>query len=216
MTDHPSPDDRFDPTDPAMVAWAGQDETGGGSLLSADLATLADTIDQAHRNDQRRLLWLNVQEVLPSLVGAYIFGSAIPRAERPVAVGLAAAVALAVGGFLAVSSIRHHRADRRWDSSVRDQLARRLSQVRHRSWLYRRVAYWYLLPCAAGIVLFRYGIGGQFRAGNEVLYGGIGVALFAGLYLINRWIGRTRYDSEVERLESLLADMDGAAPPAAE
>lgn len=210
MTDHTPSEVGFDPTDPIVAAWADQGEAGAPRQLTSDLAALVDSVAEAHRKDQRRLFWVNVREFVPSLVVAGALGFSVSGSARPLATLVAAALVLAVGCFLVVSSIRHQRADRRWGISVRDQLARRLAQVNHRAWLYRNVAWWYLLPIAVAIVLFQYGIGGDVRTGEGLAFFGFCIGLFAVLYRMNRKIGRTRYEPEVERLESLLAELDRA------
>ena len=215
MTDHSSSSDGFDPTDPIMTAWAAQDEDAG-HLGSTDLGDIADSVAKAHRKDQRWLLWLNAQEFLPSILvsGGFLF--AVPNAVRPMAVVASSMIVLGTGLFLVISSVRHHRADRRWNSSMRDQLARRLAQVSHRAWLYRHVGTWYILPLLFAIVLFRFGTEDSFyEPEGELLFWGLLLGVNFVLYLINRWIGRSKYETEVERLQSLLAEFDAKAPPSA-
>lgn len=198
--------DHFDPSDPLLVAWADQGDARHGSM---DPASLVDSVADAHRRDQRRLLWLNVREVVPSLFVAGVFGALAPRSVRPPAALAAALLALGVGCFLAVSSLRHHRADNRWGSSVRDQLARRLAQLEHRAWLYRYVAWWYFLPLGVAIALFWYAAGGGTSPGELAVWG-LFAAVLAVLYVRTRRHGRSRYESEAERLRSVLAEFDQA------
>ena len=169
---------------------------------------LAGSIAKAHRKDQFRLLWLNVQEVVPCIVLAVAFALGAREVPRPAAAIAAALIVLAVGGFLLVTSIRHHLADRRWDVSMRDQVARRLAQVRHRAKLYRSILWWYLLPLLAAIALILYAVGELGEAIREPVSVGIIAVIFVGVYILNRWYGRTRFESEVERLEALLADFE--------
>ncbi len=207
MTSPAFPGDGFDPADPIVAAWANQDEAAI-KLPHIDPEALAGSIAKAHRKDQLRLLWLNVQEFVPSVFVAIIFGTAVPGSPRPVAVVLAAAIVLAVGLFLVVTSVRHHLADRRWDTSMRAQVARRLAQVNHRARLYRSILWWYELPLFVAILLFLYGIGDLAASVESVFFWAFLAALFGGIYVLNRWYGRTRFESEVERLETLLADFE--------
>lgn len=206
MTDYPPSDTAFDPNDPLVTAWADQGEADGPSL-SSDPAALADSVAGAHRKDRRRLWRITIQEVSAGLIPAAVFSWNAPETERPAAMLVAAALGLAAVGFLAFSSIIHERDDRSWGSSVRDQLARRLAQVEHGAWMYRHIAWWYLAPIGLAIVLVRYAVGGPLGL-FDLAYFGICVALFAVLYWWNRRIGRTRYESEVERLKPLLAEFD--------
>lgn len=209
MTDQTPSDDPFDMDDPIARAWADQDQTSSPSLRSTDLAGLADSVARAHRKEQRLLIWLNAQEVLPSVAIAALVSIRASDSARPAATLLAAAIVLAVGCFLAITSIRHHRADRGWGTSVRDQLARRLAQVDHRARLFRNVAWWYLLPCATAIALLRYGAGGDVGT-PDLIAAILAVGFLAVLYWFNRRVGRTRYEPEVEQLRALLVDFDRA------
>jgi len=209
MTDQSPSGAAFDPADPVVAAWAAQGKAGAPRLQGFDPAVLANSVARAHRRDQRRLLWLNVQEFIPSVVVAGVFASRAPNSVRPPATFAAAALVSAVGVFLVVSSLRFQRADRGWGSSIREQLARRLAQVEHRARLYRRVGWWYVSPLAVAIVLARYGAGGPARS-NGLVFFGVVAALAVVLYVLNRRIGRTRYEPEAERLRTLLADFDTA------
>ncbi len=208
MTDQTPSDGGFDATDPIAAAWADQNTTDGAPNLPADPAALVDSLNKAHRKDQRRLFWLNVREVLPSFVVAGIFLNEAPNSEHPAALQAAAGLIIAVGCFLAGSSIRQQRADRSWGSSVRDQLARRLAQVSYGARLLRNVGWWYFLPYAVAIALAAYGFGYQFQSTSDLIFPAVTIVFFAVMYPINRRIGRTRYESEVERLEPLLAEFD--------
>ncbi len=208
MTDQTPSNGGFDPDDPIAAAWAGQGEPDDLAHLSLDPVALADSIASAHRKDQRRLLWLNIREVVPSLILTGLFASLAPDSTHPVATFGAALMALVVGCFLAGSSIHHYRADRRWGTSVRDQLARRLAQLNHRVWMYQKSAWWYFLPLAVSCFLFLYGLGGEIGGTFETIYS-LGFALFVWVaYRRARSHSRTRYESEIERLEPLLAEFD--------
>ena len=213
MTTNTPPGDGFDPADPIIAAWASQVEPeDGASYLPQDPSTLVDSVAKAHRKDQRRLFWLNVREVVPTpfIAGFFAFGAT--DAVRPVAVLVAAAIVLTPGSFLLVRSIRHHRADARWGTSVREQLARRLAQVEHAAWLLRNVGWWYFLPFTVAIFLFLWGLGDLSEDLSFLFTFSAGYAAFTVvMYLVNRWIGRKKYEPEVERFQVLLADFDRTA-----
>ncbi len=208
MTSQTPSDRGFDPTDPIAEAWANQGEPDGASFLPMDSGAVADAVADAHAKDRRRLLWLNAREVIPSIFVAGVFASAVPDSARPPATLAAAALVLAVGCFLAISSVRHHRADLRWGTAVRDQLARRLAQTNHRATLYRTVGWWYFLPFIVAIVLFQVGTGEELWVFPEdLIFVGVAGPVIAVLYWVNRRIGRT-YSAEARRIESLLAEFD--------
>jgi len=167
---------------------------------------MARSVSKAHSKDQLKLLWLNFQEVVPAVFVAIFFGTQLSDAERPVAVYLAIALVIAVGGYLVIGSIRHHRADRQWDASMRSQLAQRLSQVEHRVRLYRSVLWWYIVPLSLAALLLRYGVGGD--QAPLLAYVLLLVALGVFVYFLNRWYSRKHYEPEVERFRSLLQEFD--------
>ncbi len=209
MSDRQPSDSAFDPTDPLVTAWADQVDAGTAPPLLWDPSTLADSVAKAHSKEQRRLIWLNIRELGAGILLAVVYGSLARGAEQPVAVWVAAVMVLAVVGFLAASSISHHWADRDWDTSIRNQMARRLAQLKHRAGLYRNLAWWYFVPLVSSTALFLYGVTGQFGI-VEVVETGFFMVLCAGMYWFARRSGRNRYDSEIERLESLLAEFDRA------
>jgi len=173
----------FDPNDPIAAAWGGQKQTGGDASLPTDLGPFADSVATAHRKEQRRLLWLNFREVVPSFALAAVFLVLTSEAGRPRALQAAALIYALIGCFILLSSIRHHRADGRWGASIRDQIDRRLAQLNHRAWMYRNLAWWYFLPLTIGfgLVLFGFGIEESGVSGAIVL--AVHLVAVAGLYL---------------------------------
>lgn len=202
MTPRPPTAESFDPNDPASTAWTSQETTG---RLPGDPAALAKSAVEAHRRDQLRLLTVNVQEFLPPLFLAALFASNVRDAARPALVSIAAVLAAFVTLFLVGSSIRHHQADRRWGSSVREQLAQRSAQLDHRVWMYRNLALWYFLPTATALALFVYGVGDIPLGEGVAIWAGM-VAILTAVYLFARRIGRIRYEDEAKRFRLLVAD----------
>lgn len=196
--------------DPLQAAWANQPEPTDTPALPTDPAELAGTVAEAHRKDQRRLVWLNVRESATAVIIAVVFAAVATEGVRPWAIRLGALIYLLVGLFLFTSSMRHHRADKAWGSSVRSQLERRLAQLNHRAALYRNVAWWYFVPLGIGfgLVLFGFGV-------EDGGWPGVAIVLFQLVFSIvmykkNRQLGRERYESEAERIETLLSDFDEA------
>lgn len=198
----PTSHDPADPTDPLASAWSNQDTTGRPPI---EPAALAKSASDAHRRDQVRLVTVNIQEGLPPLLLAALIASNIPDSTRPFVVTLAALVAAAVSLFLIGSSIRHHRSDRHWGSTVQERLAQRSAQLDHRVWMYRHLVFWYFVPMAAALGLFVYGVG-DIPLGEGLLIWTFATAILAPIYLFARWVGRTRYEDEAERFKALLAD----------
>lgn len=208
MTDNTPRDDNFDLSDPTMAAWAGQSEPDGFTDLPLDLDAMTNELAKAHRKDQRRLTSLTGREVLPSLFVAGAFAALAPSAERPVALLAAALLITGVAGYLAATTIRHRRADRSWGLSVRDQLERRIEQLRHGARLFRNVGWWYFLPFGLAVPLAAYGLGANVSRGGEQIFLGVFFVFMVVAYGLNRRLGRIRYDDEIERLEPLLAEFD--------
>lgn len=198
----PTHNDNSESSDPTTIAWSSQDTSTNPPI---DPAALARSASDAHRRDQLRLLTVNVQEFLPPLLLAALFASNVGDAVRPLTVLVAALLVAAVSCFLVGSSIRHHRSDRRWGSSVQDQLAQRSAQLEHRVWMYRNLVFWYFLPIAAALGLFIYGVG-DIPLGEGILIWALMVGILVPVYLFARRIGRSRYEDEAERFKSLLAD----------
>ena len=192
--------------DPLVQAWVNQDEASTTTTLSFDPAELVASTAWAQLKDQLKLLRLNFQEGVPILVLVFFIGSGVPDAERPLAAVAGAVLILGVGAYLVITSVRHHRADRKWGYSMREQLARRLTQVSHRNRLYRSVAWWYIAPLIIAIFLVRYGLGGD-RA--PLLGFSLAMAaLAAGIYVLNRWYARKHFEPEVHRIQAILDDFD--------
>lgn len=209
MTNELPPQEGFDERDPIAAAWADQSEETTALPISTDASELAESVASAHRKDQRRLFWLNVREVIPMPFIAAVFLSNVGEAERGFAVIASAILVLAVGIYLLITSLRQHRADRAWGSSVRQQLERRLAQVQHRAQLYRSVLWWYFLPMIAAIVLFWWGSAiPEDDSGTSAIFFAILAVGSVAMYWVNRRIGRTQYEPEVERLSALLDDFD--------
>lgn len=180
----------------------------------ADEDAVVRSLRSAHRGEDRRMLWLNVQEGVPSLLLFFFFGGAglSVRSGKWAFLG-AAVLCLGVGVFLVVSTLLQRRREARFGDTVRDQLQRSLSQVRHREWLYRNIFVWYLLPAALGWGMVVYVT--MFRDGPSVfavVYVALSLAFFGWVYRLNRRVATSRYTPRRRELEGLLATLD-AAPP---
>lgn len=198
-----------DPNDPIAQAWAAQDATISPDALDLDSAAFAESIDDAHRREQRRLVWLNVREVLPAFFSAAVFAVIAPTMQRPTAVFLAAGLYLFIGLYMLSNSIRHHRADQLWGGSIRDQLERRLNQLHHRVQLYRTSPAWYFFPGVAGMALVLLGAGVDEVNGSEVLFAaGFVVATIAvtGFGYLKAKKERRVYEEQIEELTPIFAE----------
>ncbi len=192
------------PNDPLAAAWTQQK---GSLAMPGNNVGLGRSIAEAHRDDQRRLIWLNIREVAPALAAAVVFGVVAPTAERPAAMFAAAVLFLFVGLYLVTHSIRHHRGDRAWGSSVRDQMQRRLNQLHHRARLYQTTPVWYFLPAIAGMGLALYGFGIEHAGSSGIVFAAIfAVTVGGSIYKAHRE-GQI-YRDEIERLAPILADFD--------
>lgn len=180
----------------------------------ADEDAVVSSLRAAHRGEDRRMLWLNVQEGVPALLLFFFFGGAGLSMKSGNWAFLGAAVlCLGVGVFLVASTLFQRRREARFGETVREQLQRSLSQVRHREWLYRNIFAWYLLPIALGWGMMVYVM--MLRDGPslpEVGYIVLSLAFFAWVYWLNRRVATNRYTPRRRELEGLLATLD-AVPP---
>jgi len=210
MTDQTPSRKDFDPDDAIRLAWNNQSEAIEEFYVSSGPAILADSLAKSHRRDQLRLLRLNIRELVPTLtlagVGIYLLATG---STHPAALVASIFLIMAVGCFMVVSSVHHYQKDRLWDTSVRDQLARRLAQLNHRAWLYRNSGWWYFLPLTVAFLLGWYGLGGGSGIGLVVFCAVQGV-YHSGGYWLARWHGRQRYESEAAWIQLILADFDRA------
>lgn len=215
MTDQTPSNGDFDPADPIQEAWNDQEfyvSPGSAFYVSLGPSILADSLAKSHRRDQQRLLWLNIVELVPTLmlvgVGIYLLATG---STHPAALVAAVVLITAISCFMVISSVRHYQMDRRWNTSVRDQLARRLAQLNHRAWLYRNSGWWYFLPLMLAYLLGWYGLGGGFGIGLAIFSAVQGTSNIAG-YWFARWHGRERYESEADWIQQLLTDFDRTTP----
>lgn len=210
MTSQPPMNDSPDPNDPIAGAWATQNTGSHVAELQPGFDSFIDDLDKAHRKDQRRLVRLNVQEIIPCLALAALFIWNGPTSVRPVATFAAAIPVLALAVFMVVTSLRHHRDDQAWGASVRDQLARRLAQLEHRSGMYRTLAWWYSTPIAVSVALLWLGTFESPGTADGLSLVGWISAIYGFVYVANRRPNR-QYTSEIEQLAPLLAEFDETA-----
>lgn len=193
--------------------WNRQEETMTTiELALTDPTQLTEALQTQHRREERRLLRLNFQEVMPAIALAAVFAWLGVRAQAQ-AWGFfgAAAISIGIAAYMVGSTLRQRSVEASFDDTLRGQLQRSLSQASHRADLYRTVLWWYLLPSAAAIALALFG----FRAGSdrgvgtfELVYGVSVVGLGAYLYRLNRRIGREQYEPQVAEYQALLAELD--------
>jgi len=177
-------------------------------LTIPNMKELTMVLQEQHRQEQRRLLFLNLQEVTPAVGLSLLFGwKGLQTTTNAWAFFGAALLGLGVGAFLVGTSIRQRRLERGHENTTRGELERSRSQMQHRARLYRTVAWWYLLPIAGAIILSMVAIGMDFTAPATLAYLATGVGGGVVLYRVNRKIGREKYEPKVKRLSQLIADM---------
>lgn len=206
-TDEPM--NELDPNDPLRAAWVEQEIEMTANLFFDDPALFANSAAEAHRKDQRQLIWLNIREVLPSLVVSFVFLVMARESTHPWALVVAGILPLLVAAFLVTSSLTHRSADQQWGESVRAQLDRRLAQLNHRVWMYRNAVWWYFLPLMVSFSLVIYGLGASLVQFGLIT---VGYALFSlVLHRLTRRKARSEYELEAAKLENLLTDLDRAS-----
>jgi hypothetical protein len=196
--------------------------------LAIDNDKVIQVVRDEHRREERRLVWLNIQEVVPAMLLFFIFGWCGLFMETGTWAFLTAALlCLGVGLFLVASTIRQRVRASAFGDSVKEQLRRAVAQVTHREWLYRNILWWYLLPLVLGwaALLFRilFGLVYEYQKGlmdelpTYVLVSGLVFvivyiaacfAFFAWAYRANRRIAVKRYGPRREQLEEMLHEID--------
>ncbi len=188
-----------------LSLWANQD----ASINKPSPDALRSTLDDSHRQEARRLTRLTIQESVPALAVALIFGwFGLTLDQRQWAAFLAAGLILAVGAFLFSFTVSQRASADSFGESVRSGLERSLVQLGNRSWLYRNVFWWYLAPIAVANALAAYALDAGARA--LVVAVPLYAIFLAALYVANRRIGR-RYQAEYDRTAALRDELDRAA-----
>ncbi len=196
-----------DQPDSLETAWANQQANLSPTVSPTGLGR---SIAEAHTKEQRRLIWLNIREVIPALFSAAVFAILAPSVERPTAMFAASSLFLFLGLYMAASSIRHHRADGQWGGSVREQMERRLDQLHHRARLYQTTPAWYFLPSIVAMLLVFYAFGVEEAGTSGVVFGALLIVSVGFSLYKARKEGRV-YEHEIERLTPILNDFDQAS-----
>lgn len=173
-------------------------------------------LDAAHHRENRRLIWLNIQEVAPAAALAAICGWTAwsSSSTERWAFGFAAVACAGVGLFLLASTIRQRAREQRFGDSVREQLQRSLSQVRHREWLYRNIFWWYLLPLVLGWGAVLGTSIASVRGAPwwiPTIYIVLCLWFFRWVYRANRRIASVEFAPRRRELEEMLQSLDGPA-----
>ena len=169
-----------------------------------------EAVRDEHRREERRLFWLNIQEVIPAVILFLIFGwRGLVTETGTWAFFTAALLCLGVGVFLCGSTIRQRVRESAFGDSVKEQLLRAVSQVKHRERLFRNILWWYLLPGVLGWGVIVYEK--MFKDGVstfEFFYVAFCFVFFAWVYWINRRVAVKRYVPRRKQLEEMLHDIE--------
>ncbi len=190
-----------------------RDQDVGGVIHNE--AELLQRLQHDYQCRSRKLIWLTFREGVPCLV----------LSTLTLAVGLniqsgawafltAAGLFLVVAVFLVAVTIGCQVSQPPFSETVRRSLQRSLAQARHREWLYRNIAWWYLFPIVIGwgaIVyekMLRHGIS-LFAA----LYVVFGLVFFLFVGWLNRRIAVKHYRPLCDRLEVMLEQLTDEGHP---
>lgn len=177
--------------------------------------TIVSMLRTLHRGDERKIVWLNFQEGIPS-VALFVFfcwiSSVFPFGKW--AFHLAAVLCLGVGLFLVTSTIRQRKRESQFGDSVKEQVKKSLSQIKHREWLYQNILWWYLLPLVLGwgaalvVITIEIGEIATFAVFALLALYVIACFVFFGMvYRLNQRVGQ-RYTARRKHLEEILETFD--------
>lgn len=180
--------------------------------LMIDEAKVIQAVRDEHRREERRLFWLNIQEVIPALILFLLIGwRGLFMETGRWAYFTAALLCLGVGLFLVGSTIRQRVRESAFGDSVKEQLRRAVSQVKHREWLYHNILWWYLLPIMLGWGVIVYKT--MLKNGVStfvIVYVAVAFAFFAWVYWMNRRVAVKRYGPRRKHLEEMLRDIESS------
>lgn len=202
-------EDHFPDTELAEL-WKRQETPMAHAADPRELTELVALIKNTHRSEQVRLLWLNVREIVGIIVLTVFYGYWAVTEESGALLYISSLLCLGAGLFLSGSTVRQHRIEQHFDSTVRGSIERSLSQAQHRFWMFRNIGWWYFGPLAAAAGIFYGWVASQDSNGANVgdaVVVGLIAAFFAGLSWWNRRIAFTKWQPEVERYKALLADL---------
>lgn len=93
--------------------------------------------------------------------------------------------------------------------SLTDHLRGSIASVQHQIGLLRSVHWWYLTPCALGILLV-FVDRRQWERGliHTVFFFGFGIALFVGIWMLNQHAVRKDLEPRLRKLEETLAEWE--------
>ena len=202
-----TPDDSFPDRELAEL-WKQQETPMSHTADPRQLERLAASIRDGHRTEQMRLIWLSVREGIPLAILVVYFGY-LAVADTPL-MFVSMLLCLGIAGFFAGSSIRQHKIEQRFDTTLRGSIERSVSQARHRLWMYQNSGWWYFAPLVLAFALL---VGWAIvddpngaKPSDAPVIACMG-AVFGGLYWWARRVAASKWRPEVERLEALLADL---------
>ncbi len=197
--------------DPELTnLWNQQETPMSQATLPHELTKLAAGIKADHRSKQLRLAWINVREIVPiALFTAFFIYLGV--VDDP-GLFVSAALCAGIGGFMVWSSLRQRRIEQQFDtSSVRQTIERSLSQARFHNWMYRNLAVWYCGPLLVALAILYIGTIRDDPNGaklGDLFVAAWFIAVPVGLWWWGQRIATNRWQPEVERFETLLADIE--------
>ncbi len=183
----------------------------------ATLTIGADVLLREVRRNQRHfvalIFWRDAREIVVCVILVACFGWQGWR-QQDWTDFLLALAGLWVGAFMVVDRVRQRRKTPRNSDSLRGCVETSLHQVKHQIWLLKNVAWWYLLPIlAALVVLLVVSTWRSWLNGFDALFG-LGIAagvcglVFWGVYWLNQQAVRKYLEPRRHELEALLAGLE--------
>ena len=200
--------------DDLKQAWKSQ-ASNAGPAIDAELA-----LQEVRRNQRAfdaTLLWRDVREVGVSLLMVPLWLVLGIKFSLPWTWYLTVPGLLWIAGFMLADRRRHKRQVPEPGDPLRQHVQSSLAQVEHQIWLLRNVFWWYLLPLGLPMLAFFVQVTwqtsspGWLSAASLAIVVGIEVAVFGGIYWLNRSAVRCHLEPRRQELETLLASLGDEA-----
>lgn len=192
-----------------QTIWDAQEKRPAFSLSPEALHRLV--LSTAKKFDRTIRMRDTIEIVCLLLISAYFILESIARASITGSILntwyllLMVAGSLFVAGYLLVSRRRKRKDDSLFNNSLRDTVKKAISNLERQIRLLGKVFWWYMLPIAIPVAFTIQNTRNPFPQWTRWL---LAVAIFAGIYIINRRTVQNKLKPRRKQLTELLAKLN--------